>query len=182
VNITAANYQSSAGTINASTGDVTINASTNNAQIGIGDNTRDLNLSDDELDRITVAAGNKVAIGNSTNTGGIFVGTSEALTQGSKNFELTTAGTTTFQNNSFTTTGNVTSTSNDIVVNSALNANNVTLKANDNTDLIGVGSGAGTYNVSNTDLGNIHATGLLTIGDASNTAGINIDTITSNNA
>ena len=141
------------GTIAAGAANVNFVTSTPGATIGIGDTGRNFNLSDAELDN--VATTGVVNIGTTaTNTGGVWIGTNENLTQAAKHFNVATTGSVTV-GGAFTTTGNLTITSlnkiqdtTDISAGAGFNSDhvltggNVTLTA---TNGIGT-SHAGTYN------------------------------------
>jgi|GEM_PF-1593225 len=108
ITISAQEYISS-GTISAGSGDITLKPSQSIGTIGVGTNAGPtFDLYDAELDRVTTTG--NIIIGSTGNTGLIDIGSSEALTQGAKNFQFLTGENIWVGGFNFTTTGNVTMT------------------------------------------------------------------------
>ncbi len=164
VSITATGL-SLTGTIAAGSGNVTLKTAATANSIGVGTTAgTTMDISDAELDNITTTG--TIEIGDTANTGGIVVGGAQALTQGAKNFELITAGTLTTQTNTFTTTGDVAFTADNMTLGIGLNANNVTLQPAAVARTIAVNDATGSLSLTDAELDFITATGTLTVGSA----------------
>lgn len=117
---------------------------------------------------------------NNANNVGTLAGTSSGTPFSFTNTTLLTVGTVDGIVGITTTGGNVTLTSPDINVTQAINsgAGNVNLLATPVTAVIGVGTNVGTlgvtYGVSDAELALISSTGVITIGDGTNTGGIQV--------
>jgi filamentous hemagglutinin family protein len=164
-----------AGSLDTGSGDIFLRTSLPGRRIGIRD-AGGFDLTDAQLDRISTTG--LITLGDASQTAGIFIGDDGPLTQGAKNFRFVTDGLVTLRTNSFTTTGDVSFVSSDVAMTSGLIADDVTFTTNDPADTIGVGGGAGTFNLTDAELDLVTASGSLTIGDAANTGGINIGTLT----
>ncbi|HEY2338523.1 MAG TPA: filamentous hemagglutinin N-terminal domain-containing protein, partial [Burkholderiales bacterium] len=98
------------GSINSGSADVTFLTGTPAATIGVGDTGQTFNLTDNDLDDVNTTG--TIRIGSiATNTAGISIGATDALTQGSTKFAFATAGGIAVGTNNFTTTGTVSLTS-----------------------------------------------------------------------
>ena len=161
-----------AGTI-ASAGNVTFLAANDASTIGIAANGG-LSLSDAELDAVSAAG--TLIVGSTSNTGGITIAGTSALTQDAKNLQFTTGGTIAIGNNNVTTTGSVGLAAASISTGSgAIVAPTITAQT---ASGMALRTNASALNLTNTGSGNIIVTNTGAVGVSGSNAlgGLNVTT------
>lgn len=122
---------------------------------------------------VTVNAGNGITLSSNLTTNGTTSFDSDSDANGSGVFTLSAGQTLNTNSNSLS----ITSSDISLGASSAINSGTATLLASQSGQTIGLGSGAGSFSLNNTELSQITATG-LTIGNSSNGT-ITVDNVTS---
>lgn len=176
VSITAADVNL-VGTIGSGSAPVLLAPSTTSATIGIGATANTFGISNAELGRITTTG--LLTLGGATNTGGITVGTNEAVSFGSRTLALTTGGNLAVNaTNGISGTGALTLNADTMALNGgAIGGANITLQPNTLTQTIGLNDAAGVLNLTAAELQSLSSSGTVTIGAAGGTGAINIGSL-----